>query len=54
MLFIEKSGIDIASRFLGYNRQEMKNLQQYFTGVQNCLLINVQKMFVEVIVYRTY
>ena len=54
MLFIEKSGIDIASRFQGYGRREVKSLGQFVLGLQDCLLTNVKKMFIEVSVYINF
>ncbi|XP_067948270.1 uncharacterized protein [Watersipora subatra] len=47
VLFIERAGIDIQSKFQGYDRRELGNLGQYVIGLQDTLLTNVKKMFIE-------
>jgi len=48
ILFVEKSGIDIQAKFQGYDRKELKSVGDYILGLQDCLLTNVKKMFLDV------
>jgi len=47
--FIEKSGINIQEKFQGYNRRDLPELKDFIIGIQDCLLTNTKKIFLEVI-----
>lgn len=48
MSYIERSGVNIQARFQGYSRKAVGNIQDFVVGLQDCLLTNVKKMFLEV------
>jgi hypothetical protein len=52
--FIEANGISIQSRFLGYQRQEISGLMSFFGTLQNALLTNVKKIYVQVSCYNGF
>ncbi|XP_052071478.1 uncharacterized protein LOC127709846 [Mytilus californianus] len=45
--FIESSGICLQQRFLGYQRQEITGFFSFFNVLQDALLLNVKRVFVE-------
>ncbi|XP_052248897.1 uncharacterized protein LOC127856622 isoform X3 [Dreissena polymorpha] len=45
--FIERNGVSLQSRFLGYQRKEIKGLFSFFDTLQSALLTNVKRIFVE-------
>ncbi|XP_041365150.1 uncharacterized protein LOC121380414 [Gigantopelta aegis] len=45
--FVEETGICLQSRFLGYQRKEVNSLFTFLNSLQNSLLTNVKKIFVE-------
>ena len=46
--FIERTGVSLQARFLGYQRKEIKGLFSFFDTLQSALLTNVKRIFVEV------
>ena len=49
--FIERTGISLHARFLGYQRKEVTGLVSFFETLQSSLLINVMRNNVEVIIF---
>ncbi|XP_071966234.1 uncharacterized protein [Antedon mediterranea] len=47
MAFIERRGIGVQSHFLGYNRRNVTNFREFLSTVQESLLVNVKRVFVE-------
>ena len=45
---MEKSGIDMQSKFQGYDRRELDSIVKFVSGLQDCLLTNVKKLFLDV------
>ena len=45
---MEKSGIDMQSKFQGYDRRELDSIGKFVIGLQDCLLTNVKKLFLDV------
>jgi hypothetical protein len=48
MNFIQSTGICLQQRFLGYQRKDITGLFSFFDTLQNALLTNVKRVFVEV------
>ena len=46
--FIERTGVSLQARFLGYQRKEIKGLFSFFDTLQSALLTNIKRVFVEV------
>ncbi|XP_053373751.1 uncharacterized protein LOC123532094 isoform X2 [Mercenaria mercenaria] len=45
--FIERTGVSLQARFLGYQRKEIKGLFSFFDTLQSALLTNVKRIHVE-------
>ncbi|KAL3832268.1 hypothetical protein ACJMK2_023928 [Sinanodonta woodiana] len=45
--FIERTGISLQARFLGYQRKEIKGVFSFFDTLQSALLTNVKRIVVE-------
>lgn len=45
--FIERTGVSLQARFLGYQRKEIKGLFSFFDTLQSALLTNIKRIFVE-------
>ncbi|WAQ94496.1 463L-like protein [Mya arenaria] len=45
--FIERTGVSLQARFLGYQRKEIKGLFSFFDTLQSALLTNVKRIVVE-------
>ncbi|XP_070210981.1 uncharacterized protein [Littorina saxatilis] len=45
--FIEENGVSLQSRFLGYERKEIKNFMTFLGTLQSCLIFNVKRLYVE-------
>ncbi|KAL8563991.1 hypothetical protein ACOMHN_025322 [Nucella lapillus] len=45
--FIEENGVCLQSRFLGYQRREIKNFVSFLNTLTSTLTFNVQKLYVE-------
>lgn len=45
--FIERTGVSLQARFLGYQRKEIKGVFSFFDTLQSALLTNVKRVFVE-------
>ena len=43
-----RSGINIQAKFQGYDRREVSTIGDFATGLQDALLTNVKRMFLEV------
>ena len=46
--FIEKAGIDVASKLQGYQRKDIKSFAQFLDSVQDSLLTNSKYLYLEV------
>ncbi|XP_047136379.1 uncharacterized protein LOC100213281 isoform X1 [Hydra vulgaris] len=47
MAFVERKGVNIQTRFLGYTRKEIKTLGDFISTLQTALSINVKRNYVE-------
>lgn len=47
MSFVEKKGVNIQTRFLGYTRKEIRTLGDFIATLQTALAINVKRNYVE-------
>lgn len=47
MAFIEKKGVNLQTRFLGYARKEIKHLGEFIQTLQTALSVNVKRVYVE-------
>ncbi|EDO48969.1 predicted protein, partial [Nematostella vectensis] len=47
MAFIEKKGVNIQNRFLGYSRKEIRHLGDFIQTLQTALSVNVKRVYVE-------
>ncbi|KAK3702887.1 hypothetical protein QZH41_014164 [Actinostola sp. cb2023] len=47
MAFIEKKGVNIQTRFLGYSRKEIRHLGEFIQTLQTALSVNVKRVYVE-------
>lgn len=45
--FIEDNGVNLQSRFLGYQRREIKDFRSFLGSLQSTLIYNVKKLYVE-------
>lgn len=45
--FIERTGVSLQARFLGYQRKEISGLFSFFDTLQSALLTNIKRIFVE-------
>ncbi|XP_076461608.1 uncharacterized protein LOC143294076 [Babylonia areolata] len=45
--FIEENGVSLQSRFLGYQRREIRNFVSFLNTLTSTLTFNVQKLYVE-------
>lgn len=48
MNFIQGTGISLQQRFLGYQRRDINGIFEFFDTLQNALLTNVKRAFVNV------
>lgn len=46
--FIERTGVSLQTRFLGYKRQEINGLFSFLNTLQSSMLTNLKRIFVEV------
>lgn len=47
MAFIEKKGVNLQTRFLGYARKDIKHLGEFIQTLQTALSVNVKRVYVE-------
>ncbi|KXJ23311.1 hypothetical protein AC249_AIPGENE6142 [Exaiptasia diaphana] len=47
MAFIEKKGVNLQTRFLGYSRKEIRHLGEFIQTLQTALSVNVKRVYVE-------
>jgi len=47
MTFIEKKGVNLQTRFLGYSRREIRHLGEFIQTLQTALSVNVKRVYVE-------
>ncbi|XP_031568243.1 uncharacterized protein LOC116302953 [Actinia tenebrosa] len=47
MAFIEKRGVNLQTRFLGYSRKEIRHLGEFIQTLQTALSVNVKRVYVE-------
>ena len=48
MHFIESNGISIREKFLGYDRRELRTFGKFMLALQDCLLTNAKRLFMQV------
>ena len=46
--FVESTGVFLTQRYLGYQRKEIEGLVSFFDTLQNALLTNVKRIYVDV------
>lgn len=51
--FIDRAGIDVASKLRGYQRKEIKSIGDFLNAVQDSLLTNTKYLYIDVSRYQS-
>ena len=54
MYWAEKRGLKLLSAFRGYDRREVTTMMEFFSTMMDCLLLNMKRIFIQVLDYSSF